>query len=149
MDAEIAELDSSQRHLVTATATAELLSLTGVGADTAAALLCAAGDNPERMRSEASFAALCGVSPVEVSSGRSSRHRLNLGGDRRANNALWWIAITRMRVDPATKDFVRRRAEAGKSKKDTIRVLKRYIAREIYRVLRRTRFPASAAPPTP
>lgn len=75
---------------------------------------------------------------MEASSGRSTRHRLNLGGDRRANNAQWWIVVTRIRVDPATKAYLQRRTEAGKSKKDTIRRLKRYIAREIYRVLQRT-----------
>lgn len=132
LDAEIAELDGAQRRLVAATAPAELLALPGVGPDTAATLLCAAGDNPERMRSEASFAALCGVSPVEASSGRTTRHRLNLGGDRRANNALWWIVVTRLRIDPATKIYLQRRTAAGKSKKETIRTLKRYIAREIY-----------------
>jgi transposase len=90
---------------------------------------------------------VCGVSPVEASSGRTVRHRLNLGGDRRANNALWWIVVTRIRVDPATKAYLQRRTEAGKSKKDTIRVRKRYIAREIYRVLRRTGISAESALP--
>lgn len=147
LDSEIAELDTAQRQLVTATtAGRELLARPGIGPDTAATLLCAAGDNPDRMHSEASFAALCGVSPVEASSGRSTRHRLNLGGDRRANNALWWIVITRIRIDPATKAYLQRRTEAGESKKDTIRVLKRYIAREIYRLLRRTAIAAESAP---
>lgn len=150
LNAEIAELDTTQRQLVGATtAGRDLLARRGVGPDTAAALLCAAGDNPDRMRSEASFAALCGVSPVEASSGRSTRHRLNLGGDRRANNALWWIVVTRIRVDPATKAYLQRRTEAGKSKKDTIRVLKRYIAREIYRILRRTMAILNKSVPTP
>lgn len=139
LNAEVAEFDTAQRQLVTATTTGrELLARPGVGPETAATLLCAAGDNPERMRSDASFAALCGVSPVEASSGRRTRHRLNLGGDRHANNALWWIVITRIRIDPTTKAYVQRRTEAGKTKKDTIRVLKRYIAREIYRTLQRT-----------
>ena len=149
LDAEIAELDTVQRQLVAATdAGRELLTQPGLGPDTTAALLCAAGDNPDRMHSDASFAALCGVSPVEVSSGRTTRHRLNLGGDRRANNALWWIVITRIRVDPATKAYLQRRTEAGKSKKDTIRMLKRYIAREIYRTLRRTAMITESAPTT-
>ncbi|MET8425448.1 transposase, partial [Nocardia sp. NPDC004860] len=131
--------DAAQRQLVTATpAGHDLLARPGIGPETAAALLCAVGDNPDRMHSEASFAALCGVSPVEASSGRSNRHRLNLGGDRRANNALWSIVITRIRTDQETKSYLERRTATGKSKKDTIRVLKRYIAREVYRTLRRT-----------
>lgn len=124
LNTEIAEFDATQRQLVTAAAPGRaLLARPGVGPDTAAALICAAGDNPDRMRSEASFAALCGVSPVEASSGRSTRHRLNLGGDRRANNALWWIVITRIRIDSATKAYVQRRMAEGKSKKDIIRAL--------------------------
>ncbi|HEX6360862.1 MAG TPA: transposase [Actinophytocola sp.] len=139
LNAEITEFDTTQRQLVIATTPGRtLLIRPGVGPDTAAALLCAAGDNLDRMHSEASFAALCGVSPVEASSGRSTRHRLNLGGDRRANNALWWIVVTRIRIDTATKAYVQRRMTEGKSKKDIIRCLKRYIAREIFRILRHT-----------
>lgn len=139
LDTEITEFDTTQRQLVAATPPGRaLLSRPGVGPDTAAALLCAAGDNPNRMRNEGSFAALCGVSPVEASSGRSTRHRLNLGGDRRANNALWWIVVTRIRIDTATKAYVQRRTAEGKSKKDIIRCLKRYVAREIYRILHHT-----------
>ncbi len=98
-------------------------------------LLVTAGDNPERMGSEAAFAALCGVSPVEASSGRITRHRLNQGGDRQANNALWRIALVRMTCDPSTRAYVERRTAEGKSKREIIRCLKRHIAREIYRLI--------------
>ena len=125
-----------------------LLATEGLGPDTAAALLVAAGDNPERMKSERSFAALCGVSPVQASSGRTVRHRLNRGGNRQANNALWRIATTRMRTDAATKDYVTRRRAEGKKRKEAIRCLKRHIAREIYRLLTNPelRHPAQPAP---
>ena len=106
-----------------------------MGPDTAAALLVAAGDNPERMKSERSFAALCGASPVQASSGQTIRHRLNRGGNRQANNALWRIATTRIRTDAATKDYVTRRQGEGKNRKEIIRCLKRHIAREVYRLL--------------
>jgi transposase len=110
----------------------DLLSLYGVGIDTAAALLVTAGDNPERLKSEASWAHLCGVAPIEASSGKVVRLRLNRGGDRQANAALWHIVTTRMSSDPRTKAYVERRTAEGKSKKEIIRVLKRYVAREIY-----------------
>jgi transposase len=106
-----------------------------VGPQTAAALLIAAGDNPDRLRSDAAFSMLCGASPLEASSGKTVRHRLNRGGDRQANTALWVIAMTRMSCDRRTKDYVARRTTEGKSKKDIIRCLKRYIAREVYRDL--------------
>jgi transposase len=96
----------------------------------------AAGDNPGRLRSEAAFSMLCGSSPVEASSGKTVRHRLNRGGDRQANNALWVIALSRMACDQRTKDYVERRTKEGKSKEEIIRCLKRYIAREIYRDLK-------------
>ena len=112
-----------------------LLSAPGVGPDTAAALLVTAGDNPERMRTEASFAALCGASPIQASSGPIVRHRLNRGGDRQANNALWRIATTRMRSDQPTIEYVQRRQSEGKTRKEIIRCLKRYIARQVYQLL--------------
>ena len=112
-----------------------LLATTGIGPDTAAALLVAAGDNPERMRSEASFAALCGASPVQASSGPIVRHRLNRGGDRQANNALWRIATTRMRCDQTTIEYAQRRQAEGKTRREIIRCLKRYIARQVYQLL--------------
>ncbi len=114
----------------------DLLAVHGVGTDTAAVLLVAAGDNPDRLRSEAAWAHLCGVAPIEASSGKVTRHRLNRGGDRNANQALWRIALTRMRSDPRTRAYVKRRTAEGKSKREIIRILKRYIAREVYHHLR-------------
>ena len=100
-----------------------------------AELLITAGDNPERLRSDAALAALCGASPVEASSGKVTRHRLNRGGDRQANNALWTIAWHRLKRDPATQAYAERRTKEGKSDKEILRCLKRYIARELYPLL--------------
>jgi transposase len=136
LDDEMAELDVHIAELVSATAP-QLLALFGVGAHTAALLLVTAGDNPDRLRSEAAWAHLCGVSPIQASSGKVTRHRLNRGGDRQANHALWRIAMTRMSNDPRTRDYVTRRLDEGRSKPEIIRILKRYIAREVYRVLPR------------
>jgi hypothetical protein len=97
--------------------------------------LVAAGDNPTRMRSEASFAALCGSSPVEASSGKITRYRLNRGGNREANNALWRIVMVRLTCDPNTKDYAARRRAEGKTDREIIRCLKRYVAREVYRLI--------------
>ena len=119
-----------------------MLATDGVGPDAASVLLVAAGDNPGRMKSERSFAALCGASPVQASSGQTRRHRLNRGGNRHANSALWRIATTRMRTDAATKEYVTKRQGEGKNRKEIIRCLKRHIAREIYRLL-------TNPPPTP
>ncbi|WP_190040369.1 IS110 family transposase, partial [Streptomyces fructofermentans] len=110
----------------------------GVGPDTAAQLLITAGGNPERMRTEASFAALCGAAPVPASSGRTNRHRLSRGGDRAANAALYRIALVRMSSDPRTREYVARQTAAGRTKKEIIRLLKRAIAREIFRCLTTT-----------
>lgn len=104
----------------------------GVGAQTAAVLVCVAGDNPDRLKSEAALAALCGVSPLQASSGKTTRHRLNRGGDRAANNALWTIAMVRMRSEPRTQAYVARRTSQGLSTKEIQRCLKRYIVRELY-----------------
>jgi transposase len=134
---EIADLDAQLGRLVAETAP-ELTSLPGVGTDHAATFLIVAGDNPERLGSEASFASLCGVSPVEASSGKVVRHRLNRGGNRDANRALHLICVVRMRIDERTRRYVARRASEGKSKRETIRCLKRYVAREVYRVLLRS-----------
>ena len=131
---EIAELDAQLDQLV-AQAAPELVSLPGIGTDHAATLLIVAGDNPQRLRSEASFASLCGVSPIEASSGKVVRHRLNRGGNRDANRALYMICLARMRRDRRTKEYVARRTAEGKSKREIIRCLKRYVAREVYRVL--------------
>ena len=134
LSVEIAELDAHLDRLV-AQAAPELVSLPGIGTDNAATLLIVAGDNPERLGSEASFANLCGVAPIEASSGKVVRHRLNRGGNREANRALYMICLARMRRDRRTKEYVARRTAEGKSKREIIRCLKRYIAREIYRVL--------------
>jgi transposase len=131
LNAEIAALDTQLHDLVTTTAP-DLIARRGLGTDTAGAVLVAAGDNPERLRSEASFAALCGVSPIPASSGQHQRHRLNRGGDRDANNALWRIALVRMATCERTRTYVARRTAEGRTKKEIIRCLKRYIAREIY-----------------
>ncbi|HEY1443607.1 MAG TPA: IS110 family transposase [Acidimicrobiales bacterium] len=113
-----------------------LIELYGVGTHTAALLLVTAGDNPERLRSEAAWAHLCGVAPIPASSGKTTRHRLNRGGDRQANHALWRIVFTRMSADPETRAYVERRTKEGKSKKEIMRCLKRYVAREVYPYLR-------------
>jgi transposase len=131
---EIAELDAQLDRLVSETAPV-LISLPAIGTDHAATLLLTVGDNPERLVSEASFASLCGVSPVEASSGKVVRHRLNRGGNRDANRALHLICVVRMRVDERTRRYVARRSAEGKSKQEIMRCLKRYVAREVYRVL--------------
>ena len=112
-----------------------LTALKGVGPDVASTLLLAAGDNPERLSNERSFASLCGVSPVQASSGKTRRHRLNRGGDRQANAALWRITLVRLNCDPRTKDYLAKRVTDGKSKTEAIRCLKRYIAREVFAAL--------------
>jgi len=121
---EIAELDAQLARLV-AEASPGLVALPGVGTDHAATLLVAAGNNPERLRSEASFASLCGVSPVEASSGKVVRHRLNRGGNRDANRALHSICVVRMGWDRRTRAYVARRTTEGKSKREVMRCLKR------------------------
>jgi transposase len=107
----------------------------GVGTDTAGALLVAAGDNPDRLRSEAAFARLCGVAPVPASSGKTQRHRLSRGGNRDANRALYLLAIGRLGWDERTRSYAARRTGEGKTKSEIIRCLKRYIAREVYKAL--------------
>jgi transposase len=137
LEREIAELDAMLAPLLAATAP-ELLALFGVGPDSAAVLLIAAGDNPERLRSEAAWAHLCGVAPIPASSGKSTgRYRLNRGGNRQANSALWHIVIARLSWDPDTKAYLERRVKEGRSKREVIRILKRYVAREVYRNLPR------------
>ena len=112
-----------------------LLQRPGVGPDSAAALLVAAGDNPHRLRSEAAFAALCGTNPQPASSGKTNRHRLNRGGDRHANAALWRIVLVRMGTHQPTRDYVERRTKEGLSKREIMRCLKRYVAREVFDLL--------------
>ena len=131
---EIAELEAHLDRLV-AQAAPELVSLPGIGTENAATLLIVARDNPQRLGSEASFASLCGVAPIEASSGKVVRHRLNRGGNREANRALYMICLSRMRRDRRTQEYVARRTAEGKSKREIIRCLKRYVAREVYRVL--------------
>jgi transposase len=137
LDEEKAAIDELLADLVVATAPG-LLGVHGVGVDTAATLLVTAGDNPQRLRCEAAWAHLCGVAPIEASSGKVTRHRLNRGGDRQANSALWNIVITRLRSEPRTQTYMQRRLNEGRSKSEIIRILKRYVAGEIYRYLPRT-----------
>jgi transposase len=128
---EIVDLDQAITTSVTRIAP-RLLARHSVGVHTAARLLLTAGDNPTRLRSEAAFAALCGTSPVEASSGQTVRHRLNRGGDRAANNALWTIAFVRLIHDPRTRAYAAKRTAQGSSRKEILRCLKRTIARELY-----------------
>jgi transposase len=120
---------------LTAAAAPRLREAFGIGTDTAAEMLILAGDNPERIHSEAAFAKLCGACPIPASSGTTQRHRLNYGGHRQANSALYRTVIVRMRFHQPTIDYVIRRTKEGKSKREIIRCLKRYVAREIYRAL--------------
>ncbi len=126
----------------------ELLAVYGVGIDTAAALLVATGETRSVYVPKAAWAHLCGVSPLQASSGKVTRHRLNRGGDRQANRALWHIVITRLASDPRTKAYVERRVKDGRSKREAIRMLKRYIAREVYRSLPHAR-PLDHGPGSP
>ncbi len=134
LSVEIAELDAQLERLVAEVAPA-LISRPAIGTHHAATLLVLAGDNPQRLNNEASFASLCGVSPIEASSGKVVRHRLNRGGNRDANRALHMICVVRMGSDRRTQHYVARRTAEGKSKWEIMRCLKRYIAREVYRVL--------------
>jgi transposase len=132
LDVEIAELDDDLEALLKPLAPT-LLELMGVGLDVAGQLLVTAGDNPDRFHSEAAFAHLCGVAPIPANSGKNQNNfRLNRGGDRAANAALYRIVLCRLRHDAATRAYVERRTKQGKSKKDIIRCLKRYVAREVY-----------------
>jgi transposase len=131
LEDEVKEIDATLETLVAETAP-ELIARVGVGTDTASALLVAAGDNPGRLRGEATFAHLCGASPIDASSGKHERHRLNRGGDRQTNSALWKIVLTRMVCDPRTRAYLERRMTEGLTKKEATRCLKRYVAREVY-----------------
>jgi transposase len=139
----VAALEAEARHIdkilvpLVRAAAPSLLEVFGVGPDTAATLLVAAGDNPERIRSEAAWAHLCGVAPIPASSGKTTRRRLNRGGNRQANHALHMIAVTRMHYDQRTKTYVTRHLDARRPKPEIIRNLKRYIARQVYRHLPR------------
>ncbi len=140
-----AEITDLTKHITTAiqAAAPTLLEQPGIGPDSAAVLLITAGDNPHRLHSEASFAALCGVSPLDCSSGKSSRRRLNRGGDRQANAALYRITLSRLRWDQRTQDYLQKRAAQGKTRREAIRCLKRYIAREVHALIIHSNAPTS------
>lgn len=140
---QIQDLESRLARLVERQAP-QLLTVVGIGPDTAVTLLITMGDNPERLGSEASFAALCGVSPVERSSGSRQYRRLNRGGDRQANTALHRIVQTRLRFDPRTQDYYERRIKESKTRREIVRCLKRYVAREVFHLIR----PTSSHPPS-
>jgi len=131
LEADTRRLDQLLDQLVRRTAPT-LVEVYGVGIHTAAILLAAAGDNPHRLTSEAAFAHLCGVAPIPASSGKTNRYRLNPGGNRQANHALWRIVFTRMSSDERTRKYVARRLGEGRTTKEIMRILKRYVAREIY-----------------
>ena len=142
LDDEVKALDRQIKALVTQTAP-ELVALFGVGTELAGQFLVTAGDNPQRISSEAAFAKLCGVAPQPASSGRTTgRHRLSRSGDRAANSALYIVAITRMRHHEPTRAYYARRTAEGLTKREIIRCLKRYIAREVFRALPRPAQPA-------
>lgn len=132
---EIADLEVAMHALVDELAP-DLITRPGIGYESATQLLITAGDNPNRLASEGSFAMLCGAAPLPASSGKTTRHRLNRGGDRAANSALHMIAISRWRIDPTTKAYVARKKTEGHSNPEILRLLKRYIAREVYYLLR-------------
>jgi transposase len=134
LSAEITDLDEVLDPLVTAI-NPGLLTANGVGTDVAGQLLVTAGENHERLTSEAAFAMLCGAAPIPASSGKTNRHRLNRGGDRQANAVLYRVVLCRLRWDPRTRDYMQRRTKEGLSKKEIIRCLKRYIARELYQLI--------------
>ena len=136
LDDEVSELDEMIAGILDELAPL-LTKRSCVGPQSAAQIMVTVGDNPERLKSEASFAMLCGVAPVPVSSGMTHRHRLNRGGDRAANSAIHIIAIGRLRTDARTQDYVARKMSEGHTKMEAIRCLKRYIAREIYYVIKK------------
>jgi transposase len=142
LDTEIAELLTRITGLVKSVAPA-LLDEYGVGADSAAVLLVTAGDNPDRLSSQSAFAALCGVSPVEMSSGKTTRRRLNRGGDRQANAALFRVIVTRLRDDPRTRAYLARRTTDGRTKREIMRCLKLYLARHLFRIIHSALVPSN------
>lgn len=145
LDAEIKSHDADLDALTTACAPT-LKEAHGMSTGTAAEMLILVGDKSERIRSEAAFAKMCGVCPVPASSGKTSRHRLNRGGNRQANAALYRVVIVRMRYHRATIDYVRKRTAEGKGKMEIIRCLKRFVAREIFGYLCRGSKTAAAVP---
>ncbi|HYI84519.1 MAG TPA: IS110 family transposase [Acetobacteraceae bacterium] len=142
------EIKNHDKHLeaLAAERAPELLQAHGMGAGTAAEMLLIVGDNPERIRSEAAFAKLCGACPIPASSGKTTRHRLNRGGNRQANAALYRVVVTRLRGHRPTLDYVSRRTAEGKSKSEIIRCLQRFVAREIFGYLCRRLNQSAMAP---
>jgi len=137
LDAEVADLDAGRTALVAEVAP-ELLNAFGDGPHTEATLLVTVGDNPERLRNEATFARPCGVAPMPTGSGKTDEyHRLHRGGDRQANSALWTTMLSRMATHPETKAYVERRTKEGKQTRFIMRCLKRHVAREIFKLLPR------------
>ena len=145
LDKEIRGLQAVLERL-TSTAAPALVSIFGVGPDTAAALLISAGSNPERIHSEAAFASLCGVSPVPASSGKTNGHRLNRGGDRQAKAALYGVVLVRLCHDLRTREYMNRRTTEGMSKTEVIRCLKRYGSREVLSALKNSVRVSGVAP---
>ena len=137
LDEQLSRTKVRLRRITTAAAP-DLVARKGVGPDTASTILVSVGDNPHRLRNERAFAALAGTNPIPASSGKTDRHRLNRGGDRQLNSALWRIALVRLATDEATRDYLERRVSHGRTKAEAIRCLKRYIAREIYAALPQT-----------
>lgn len=135
LHAEITAHEELLEHLVREVAP-QLLEAFGIAADTAAELLIVAGDNPQRIRTEAAWAKLCGVAPIPASSGTTTRHRLNRGGHRQANAALYRTVIVRMRFHEPTIAYVERRLAEGRTKAEIIRCLKRFLAREVWALMR-------------
>jgi hypothetical protein len=134
LDDQIAELETRMNDLAGSAAPA-LAGVFGVGPHVAAQLLATVGDNPDRLGSEAAFAKLCGACPIPASSGKTQRHRLNRGGDRRANHALYTIVVVRLRHDPRTRRYAERRQAEGKTRAEILRCLKRFVAREVYQAI--------------
>jgi transposase len=134
LNAEIKQADKQLKNLLATTAP-RLCAVRGVGPQVAGQMLVTAGDNPDRLRSEAAFAHLCGVAPIPASSGNTERHRLNRGGDRHANSALYMLVLSRLAHDPRARAYKERRTTQGKTNKEIIRCLKRYAAREVLTAL--------------
>jgi len=144
LGAELAEVDAELDRF-TALAAPRLRQLCGIGPEIAGALLAAVGDNPERLRSEAAFSMLCGAAPIPASSGKTVRHRLNRGGNRQANTALYRIVVVRLRWHQPTRDYLVRRTKEGLYKREIIRCVKRYVAREVFAALHAPTAPTQPA----
>jgi transposase len=134
LDEEIAEANE-ELHVILAEHAPTLMAINGVGTEAAGQILTTAGQNTDRLTSEASLARICGVAPIPASSGKTSRHRLHRGGDRDANSAIHLVVINRLRWHAPTKAYMDRRTHEGKTKKEIIRCLKRAVVRELYRAV--------------